>query len=250
MGDTDVGASERSPSLTEVLERARRQGDVHTCIPAKVVRYAGGRKVDVKILIKRAYYDEEEERQTSSIAVVTNVPIEWPGAGGYTFTCPISDGETTVIDGAIPPATIGIFIVAERSIEKWLSGQGGEVDPEIDHNHQVSDGMFVPELRTFGGSFPATPTDHAVIGKDGGVMIHMRQSGICIGDEGGASAISRADKTKTWLDAFVAAVAGWTPVANDGGAALKLALQTANIIAGGSGPIVSTDTGASQGKVQ
>lgn len=200
MSDVDQNASERKPGLDEVLERARRQGEIHTALPAVVTRYQGGRKVDVKALLRRPYLDESNERQTKSIAVIASVPVSWPGAGGYVLTFPISDGATTIIDGAVPPATTGILLVSERSLDKWLAGDGREVDPEIDHNHNLSDGIFIPELRPFGGKFPATPADHGVIGADGGVQMHMHKTVICIGDETGADYIARADKVLTELN--------------------------------------------------
>jgi hypothetical protein len=188
----DYGSSERKPELAEVLARAKSNSrvDLHTGIPAVVTRYDPTKRlVDVQPLIKVPYLDEGDARQVQSMAMVTNCPIKWPGGGGHVLTFPISDGKTTVIEGAIPPATTGWLYFAERSIDKWLSGRGGEVDPEIDHDHHESDGVFEPELRTFGASYPTTPADHAVLGWDGGPQIHLRKATICIGDEAGSKPI-------------------------------------------------------------
>jgi hypothetical protein len=203
VSDILYGSSERRPGFSEVLERARRRGAVHTSMPAVVVRYdPAHRLVDVQPLIEEAFLDEDDERQTAPFPVCANVPINWPGAGGYVLTFPISDGKTTVVDGAIPPATTGTLFFAEHSLDKWLSGTGGIVDPEIDHVHQMSDGIFVPELRPFGASYPATPADHAVLGKDGGVQIHLRGATICIGDEAGSDFIALATKTMDNINAL------------------------------------------------
>lgn len=248
MGDLDYGASERKPTLSEVLDRARRLGEVHTMIPAVVHKYQGGRKVDVQVLVKRAVLDETGARQVRSVAIVVSVPIVWPGAGGYTMTFPICDGTNTP-DGATspPPATIGMLMFAERSIDKWLSGSGGEVDPEIDHTHHLSDGIFVPELIPFGASSPAPPTDHAVLGKAGGVQIHLRGSSITIGDESGAAKIPRDDKLQTELNALKSAFNGHTHTA--GG----FTAGTTGVTGTSGGPSSSYTpgaTGSSQGKVQ
>jgi hypothetical protein len=250
MSETDQNASERKPSLSEVLDRSKQYGELHTAIPAVVVKYSGGRKVDVQILVRRAYLDESNERQTKSVAVVASVPISWPGAGGYVLTFPISDGQTTVIDGAVPPATTGTLLVAERSIDKWLAGTGAEVDPEIDHNHQLSDGIFLPELRPFGKKYPTTPADHAVIGYDGGVAIHMRKTVVCIGDEAGAAFIARADKVLTELQkvgALFDGVAGHQHVFVGG----VVGPPTAGAGApSGASLYTPSDPAAAQGKVQ
>lgn len=192
----EIGSSERKPGLPEVLGRARKHGEIHTVMPAVVVSYdARNRRVNVKPLIKEAYLTEEDGRVVRSWAVIPNVPIEWPGAGGYVLTFPISDGKTTMIDGVIPPATMGSIKCSERSLDRWLSGTGGEVDPEIDHNHDLTDAIFTPELRPFGGTYPSTPADHVVLGKDGGIQIHLRGTAITVGDEAMASFMARADKT-------------------------------------------------------
>ncbi len=66
---------------------------------------------------------------------------------------------------------------------------------------------------------------------------------VYIGDETGAQFIAMSNKVKAWFDAFNAAVSGWTPVPNDGGAALKVALAT---LIGG---VPTTDVAATKGKV-
>ncbi len=66
---------------------------------------------------------------------------------------------------------------------------------------------------------------------------------VYVGDETGAQFIAMSNKVKAWLDAFNAAVSGWTPVPNDGGAALKVALAT---LIGG---VPATDVAATKGKV-
>lgn len=241
----EIGSSERKPKLTEVLDRARRQGAIHTAMPVVVVRYDQSKRlVDVKPLIKEAYLDENDVRQVKSFAVIPNVPIQWPGAGGYVLTFPISDGVSTIIDGVIPPATTGKITISERSIDRWLSGSGGEVDPEIDHEHDLSDAMFEPELRPFGGNYPSTPADHVVLGKDGGIQIHLRATGITIGDEAGSSYAARADKVNAELSALKAAFSAHThayTAPSTGGAAA---------VTGPSSSYNPNDVSASQAKVQ
>lgn len=225
------GSSVRSPELAEVIRLAMesRLIDVHCCMPVVVTAYdASKQKVTVKPLVKNAYLDEEEKRQVESFPAIAGVPVLVGGAGGFRTTYPISDGNLQ-IDGQTIPATIGDLRFTDQSMDKWLSGDGGEVDPEIDHWHALSDGIFTPGLHTFGNPWSSMPTDHMTIGADAGVQIHLRGQTICIGDESGASFIALAQKVDDLLTALRAAItaAKSAVVAQDGGLAAFTALDTA-----------------------
>jgi hypothetical protein len=238
--------SERRPTMQKVIDAAVEAGlaDIRTVVPAKVVKWDATKgRADCQVLVKVPYHDEEDDRQVKSFPVVPGVPVQFFGAGGYRFTCPISDGTVT-IDEVRAPATMGSLFFSHVSLDKWLSGTGREVDPELDHHHAPADAIFVPGLMPFGSPWSSIPTDHATIGCDSGVQIHFHSTTIAIGDESGNDFVALASKVKAWLDAFNAAVTGWTPVANDGGAALKLALTT---LIGGT---PTTDVAATQAKAK
>lgn len=157
----EVEPSERKPQLQEVLARARAAAasGLFVALPAAVTKYdPATRKVDVQVLIKDAYLDESGDRQVVSLGVVPSCPVRWPAY----YSEPISDG-TLVFGGKLRPATIGFLTFCDRSMDKWLSGNGQEVDPEIDHEHDVTDGVFEPGLWPFGKAPPA-PQDAIVIG--------------------------------------------------------------------------------------
>ena len=79
-----------------------------------------------------------------------------------------------------------------------------------------------------------SPGALVLIGWDGGdprkpyAVAGWKDATVTTIEVGGASAqfVAQAPKVKAWFDAFNAAVTGWTPVPNDGGAALKTALTT------------------------
>lgn len=178
-------SSERAPSLSEVMRRhiEAHMAQVRTCIPAVVTAYdAGTQKVSVKPLVRQAFLDEEDERQTESVPVIAGVPLMFPGAGPFRVTFPISDGNLQ-IDGNTIPATTGTLFFTERSIDVWLSGSGSEVDPEIDRMHDISDGIFVAGLNPFGAALSDVPTDRMTVGYDGGVQAHFHSSVMKLGDD-------------------------------------------------------------------
>ena len=184
-------ASERSPQLAEVLERFLRGaiGEIHTSIPAKVVKWdAAMQRADLQPLVQRAYLDEEGARQVEALPVITGVPVQFNAAKPFRLTLPMSDGSL-IIDGDTIPATTGTLFFAECSLDRWLSGKGEAVDPEIDHGHALADAVFLPGLHPFGAPLGSCPIDHATLGHDSGAQIHFRKGSITIGDEGGSKAI-------------------------------------------------------------
>ena len=211
--------SDRSSSLAEAINAAVELGlrNLHTMIPAKVVKWdADKQRANCQILIKQVTEGEDGEREVASWPVVPGVPVQFMGAGDFRITVPVGVG------------TIGMLLFSHRSMDKWLSGSGGEVDPEFDHDHALTDAVFLPGLRTFGSPLsPAVASD----------VIELSAGGT-------TQFVALANKVKDWLDAFNNAVNDWVPVANDGGAALKTALAT--LIAG----TPSTDVASTKLKVE
>lgn len=227
--------SNGTETIAELLNAAMRAGarNLYTCLPAKVVKWdAAKQRAHCQPLIKDAYEDETGERQVESLPVIPGVPVQFMGAGGYRLTFPIELGTT------------GTLFFAHRSMDKWLSGDGKEVDPEFDQDHGLGDAIFMPGLKPFGAPWESCPTDHMTLGADGGVQAHFYEDRIALGDESGNQYVALAQKVQDWFDAFNTAVNGWVVAPNDGGAALKTALST---LIGGT---PSTNVAASQVKAK
>lgn len=138
---------------------------------------------------------------TVSVPVVSGVPVMFLTAGGFTFTVPIMEGETT-----------GLLLFSDRSMDRWLSGSGQEVvDPELYTRSAMTDGVFIPGLLSFGNAMSsAPPTDHATAGSVTGPRVHFRDSTITIGDESGAQLIALANLVKSELQSIATALASHT----------------------------------------
>lgn len=161
----------RAPTLQEVVGAALggALADVHVALPAKVVRYDSAKqKADVQPLLRAAHLDESEQRVVESLPVVPNVPVVFPGAGGYRVTFPLQVDDTVLL------------ILSEGSLDKWLE-QGGEVDPLDDRRFSLADGIAIPGLRDFAHALGSAPTDRMTIGQDAGLQIHIDGTGIRIG---------------------------------------------------------------------
>ena len=107
--------------------------EIHTNFPAKVLKYDAEKQcVDIQPLIKRRFRDDT----TISMPVIHNVPIIFPFGGGALFSFPIKENDIVLV------------ICCERSIDKWLSGDGSETDPEDTRKFNISDAIAIPGLCT------------------------------------------------------------------------------------------------------
>lgn len=195
------GGSVRSPTQAEMLSRLLRAfgADLRVSCPGVITKWEPNlQRANVKPLVKQAYLDEDSNRQIESWPVIPGVAVEFPGMGDVRITWPLSDG-TLVIEGQTVPATIGRLTFADFSIEKWLTGNGSEVDPEIDHYHAPIDAIFTPGLRPFGAPLSVVPTDHATMGFDTGVQLHFHRQIIAAGTEAGNDFVALAQKVLTQL---------------------------------------------------
>ena len=184
--------SDRFPTLQEAINTAVEMGlrNLSTMIPAKVVKWdATTQKANCQILIKQVTEGEDGERQAESWPVIPDVPVQFFGAGDFRITVPVGVG------------TIGSLIFSHRSMDKWLAGNGGEVDPEFDHDHGLQDAVFLPGLRSFGDPGGSVPSD----------VIELSAGG---STDFVAVAQKIEDEMAQLLSAAIAAV-----VPNDGGAA-------------------------------
>lgn len=202
-----MSAAGRRPSNYDVIRTAIEKGmrRIGTVIPAKVVKWdAAKQRADCQILVKNVTRGEEDDREVASWPVVTGVPVQFPGASGFRVTFPISDGTLT-INGTTKAATTGSLFFSHRSLDKWLSGTGGEVDPEFDHDHGPNDGIFLPGLMPFGAALSDVPEDEMNLGSDASatVQIHLRADQIIIGDDSGAEFMFLAETLNTDLKDFV-----------------------------------------------
>lgn len=110
---------------------------VHVSIPGRVESYnASTRKASVKPLIKEAALDEAGNRVTTSLPVITDVPVVLPGSGGTRLKFDVGVGDTVLL------------VFADKSLDRWLV-RGGEIDPADDRSHTLSDAIAIPGLQDF-----------------------------------------------------------------------------------------------------
>jgi len=202
-----------APSLARVLDLAIRGilDDVRVSLPGRVVSYdKATQRADVQPLIKDGYPGEDGTRKTESLPVVPDVPVAFPGAGGYHETFPISKGDTVLL------------VFCSSSIARWkASGTTGEIDPGDDRHHAIPDAIAYAGVRA--SSIAGVPDGAWVITVPSGKQLRL----------GSAS----ANQSAIMGEAFLSALSTLTTAIKDGliaagntsvgGAAIGVAFQTA-----------------------
>jgi hypothetical protein len=207
----------RTPTIAEVLTAAidARLADVHTSIPAKVVRYDAAQcLVDAAPLVRAPERQESGRVAYLPLPVVTNVPVAFPQGGGFRLTFPLAVGDTVWLS------------FSEASLERWLRF-GGEVSPEDPRRFALSDAAAFPGVRALAGgdAVTAASTDGCVLELIGGdAKLRLKAGGTVELGTSGADALALASKVDGQLSALSSVLAAWVPVPGDGGTVLKTAL--------------------------
>lgn len=85
--------------------------------------------------------------------IIRNVPIVFPGGGGYSLTFPLKAGDKVEL------------VFQDHSIDQWKE-RGTVVDVVDLRNHHDSDAMAFPGLRATPDANLAAHADHLVLGMD------------------------------------------------------------------------------------
>jgi len=190
------------PQLSQVLKRAVDQGlgDVWVSMPARVERVnTDEQTVDAQPLIQRMYRDEDGDLVPERLPVVTRVPINYNGSGSYRATFPVAVGDLVLL----------VFV--SGSLDRWLERGGEEVDPADPRRNDLTDAIAIPGLHAptrVPTSVPDAYTVHS-------------PTEILLG-ENATKEVALNEALEALADVFD----NWTPVAGDGGAALKGLLTT------------------------
>lgn len=193
---------QRNPSLATLLTNAisSRLLDVHTALPAKVERYDATKQlVDVKPLVKAYQLGEDDVAQASALPVICNVPMVFPGAGGFRLTFPVQVGDTVLL------------LFGESSLDVWQESSGGrDVDPMDHRRHNLSDAIAIPGLHTNAAPWTGAATDGLTLGKDGGAQVKITDVDIIL--KGGSTPVAKEGSATTGHQHVLTGTAGPYPI--------------------------------------
>ena len=155
--------NQETPPLELVIMRAIDAAllDVHTCIPAMVVKIRSTSQVDAQPLLQRKYV---LGNQVISIPAIQNVPVSVPRGTNYYQKMPIAVGD------------LGMVMFSERSLDKYKASSGDFVDPADSRMFHISDAIFVPGLYPNTNPTPGAQNTDMVFG-NGTAQLILQQAG-------------------------------------------------------------------------
>lgn len=168
MADNDRG---RIYTPEEVIEEAIRSAalELHTMLPGRILSYnRTTQRARVQLEIQRTHVSDLGLVTQISLPILEDVPVEFPGAGGWFIMFPVKQGDKCRIT------------FAERDIQSWLTA-GVEAPPGEDRTHDYSDAICHVGIRTHGNPHPAPTLNSIVLGDDAGNQrLELGQNGIII----------------------------------------------------------------------
>lgn len=197
--------SNRSPSLAEVLRLAleRQSRALRVGLPGRVERFdAANQLADVTPLLQETAFDESGNETLESLPVLTNVPVQFVGGGGYALTFPVAAGDPCWLT------------FSDRSLDEWID-RGGVVDPVDLRRHDLGDSVALLGVRAKPGKLAEFDSARAVFGNKGprvavdGSIVHL---GVAH-NANAAQAVLRGDAYRTAEDTLIDTIASATQTA-------------------------------------
>jgi len=91
---------------------------------------------------------------SKTLGPISNRPVMFLGHAGMRMSGPLLPGEG------------GLYVVMDRSIDQWIN-TGGPLDPSTSELHDLTDGVFIPGLRS-GFNTKLVPDDADRVGNEDG----------------------------------------------------------------------------------
>lgn len=160
---------ERQDSPINALRMAMRgwQAGIWTALPGIVVSYnAAKRTAVIQPTVQAKVLQKTGESKNETLPVCPDVPVLFPGGGGFSLTFPLAAGNE------------GLLIFCSRSID--ATWQSGGVQPQVEQRlHDLSDGMFIPAAYSQ-QNLPVSPntTGPCLRNTDGTALVEMGGGGI------------------------------------------------------------------------
>lgn len=190
----------RNPTLSDVIRIAldARDERLRVAMPGEIKSYdATKQSAQVQPLLKCAFLDADGARQVESLPLLNNVPIVFPGGGGFRLTFPVKAGDVVLL------------VFADQSLDRWKS-RGGDVDPGETRPHDLSNAIAIAGLHDLAHAWTGASSDSLTIGNDGGMQIEIRADQIKL--NAGSTPVAKEGSVTTGHVHTVVGTAGPFPI--------------------------------------
>lgn len=161
--------------------------DLHTAMPGRVESYdATTQTADIQPQLKRVVRKADGTRVAEDLPVIPSVPVQWPRAGGFFLTMPLTAGD------------FGMLIFSEYSLDRWRS-QGEQVDPADTRRHGLSGAVFAPGIHPTDQPLADASATRLVLGSDGDTGLDMDTAAIRLGKAAATEGIGLGAALQTFL---------------------------------------------------
>lgn len=141
-------------TLLDIMEAA--QANVWTALPGIIQSFDPATMTcKVQPAIQAKFTAPTGEQQWITLPLLTQVPVIFPAAGGYTLTFPIELGDECLV------------VFSSRCIDLWWLKGGIQLQNDI-RMHHLSDGFVIPGARSQPRVIPNIATDAAELRNDSG----------------------------------------------------------------------------------
>jgi len=156
--------------LVDAMKEAFRGASqkMHVAMPGRIEKYNHSQqRANIKPLLMRR---DRETNEVESRPVIPAVPVVFPRGGGGAITLPVKRGDLVLL------------VFADRSLDAWLSGDGGEQNPGDSRSHDLTDAIAIPGLFPFSnlGDAGETPDPDSLTVWYGNTIMTLNESGVQI----------------------------------------------------------------------
>lgn len=124
------------PTLGEILLETVElvKGQLFVRLPGEVIRQDPNTlRIDVRLAVNARIKDPiTDELRPLELPVLSDVPVDYPGGGGFVITWPLVAGDSVYI------------MVCDRSIDEWRAGDPSPATPEDPRRFSLSDATAYP----------------------------------------------------------------------------------------------------------
>jgi hypothetical protein len=185
-------------------------GKIHTGLVCQVQSFRDNGTANVQPVTMGRFINGDR----FTLPVLVNVPISYPGGGGFRITFPLAPGDFVFVS------------FSERSIDEWKSQGGRNIAPQSLRRFDLSDGVIVAFLEPPGQADPID-TENFVLGQKavGGMNLTIYANGKVTIGTSTTELLDLVDQTLTALDVFTTGLAASLDAATvSSAAALKITL--------------------------
>lgn len=136
--DTTFDSRQRWDDPAEAIRSAieSAQAQMWTAVPARIKKHNDNGTVVVQPTIKQKRVKADQTSEWVEWPDVSDVPIQYPGGGGASWTFPMKEGDEV------------LMVISSRNMDKWWKEGGVQEQAAPFRMHHMNDGFAIPGIRS------------------------------------------------------------------------------------------------------